>query len=185
LKRQKSCLRLVRRVLTFSAPRATRRVPRESNRREPARSPPVVGGRHRTLLLRHNRRLAGRRAAGQLGTLHALNITIRYAPGAGRRVRPASALRKQHCAASPLIHGKNSQSRRQLARRDARITFTEAVQKALEDAACCCRRTVSDVIHEMATDWAMARRPHPTVALDKARKKLSSVGCWSEEARCH
>jgi hypothetical protein len=44
-------------------------------------------------------------------------------------------------------------------RRDARITFntTEAVQKALEDAACCCRRTVSDVVHEMATDWAIAR----------------------------
>jgi hypothetical protein len=69
-----------------------------------------------------------------------------------------SALRAPHTAASPSIM-ENSLSRYGNWRRDARITFnsTEAVKKALEDAACCRRRTVSDVIHEMATDWAMGR----------------------------
>jgi uncharacterized protein (DUF1778 family) len=44
-------------------------------------------------------------------------------------------------------------------RRNARITFntTEAVQKALETVAAHDHRTVSDVVHEMAIDWAMAR----------------------------
>jgi hypothetical protein len=34
---------------------------------------------------------------------------------------------------------------------------TEAVQKALETVAAHDHRTVSDVVHEMAIDWAMAR----------------------------